>query len=287
MTKTPCQPTNPTPYHKPTAQAGNRPSEGNNPPSMTIPPLKHPFPLVLGLPPVIPAEPAPVQTGGGNPRPLTASTPPSQPPSLLSSSVHPERRRPTTHVLPHFSPLSSVRPERREQVAHPAIYDGCPTCSRSRRTCPDPFPSVRPERSGTESKDPRAVDRTRHWQVQCYIWPSYGTGRTGRHFSYKTYVSSYNKSATAPHPPRTNSQSQFHICPSYGLRRFRSHFSYKNIFPSYKKTADFKEQKKTPLDPSLRHSREGGNPRPPKGQKRKTPFPGGPSPHSLTVFRSS
>ena len=42
---------------------------------------------------------------------------------------------------------------------------------------------------------------TGNWQTPFRSWTSYGTGRTGRHFSYKTQLSSYKKSATGPHPP--------------------------------------------------------------------------------------
>ena len=42
---------------------------------------------------------------------------------------------------------------------------------------------------------------TSNWQTHFRIWSSYGTGRTGRHFSYKTHLSSYKKSATGPHLP--------------------------------------------------------------------------------------
>ena len=41
---------------------------------------------------------------------------------------------------------------------------------------------------------------TGNWQTHFRSWSSYGTGRTGRHFSYKTHLSSYKESATGPHP---------------------------------------------------------------------------------------
>ena len=46
---------------------------------------------------------------------------------------------------------------------------------------------------------------TGNWQTHFPSCSSYGTGRTGRHFSYKTYFSSYKKSATTrPHPLRSS-----------------------------------------------------------------------------------
>ena len=42
---------------------------------------------------------------------------------------------------------------------------------------------------------------TSNWQTHFRIWSSYGTGRTGRRFSYKTHLSSYKESATGPHFP--------------------------------------------------------------------------------------
>ena len=48
---------------------------------------------------------------------------------------------------------------------------------------------------------PRKSLITSNWQTHFRSWSSYGTGRTGRHFSYKTHLSSYKKSATGPRPP--------------------------------------------------------------------------------------
>ena len=39
---------------------------------------------------------------------------------------------------------------------------------------------------------------TGNWQTHFRSWSSYGTGRTGRHFSYKTHLSSYKNLPLAP-----------------------------------------------------------------------------------------
>ena len=90
-----------------------------------------------------------------------------------------------------------VRPvvaRRKSLIAHrsaSAIREAAPLPERRTKTQPPP-PAIHPA--------PGCHPSTYNWQTHFASWSSYGTGRTGRHFSYKRHLSSYNKSATIPPP---------------------------------------------------------------------------------------
>ena len=71
------------------------------------------------------------------------------------------------------------------------IREASPLPERRTKTQPPP---------ATVHPGPGCHPSTYNWQTHFASWSSYGTGRTGRHFSYKRHLSSYNKSATIPPP---------------------------------------------------------------------------------------
>ena len=90
-----------------------------------------------------------------------------------------------------------VRPviaHRKSPLAHrseSSIREASPLPDRRTKTQPPPA-AIHPA--------PGCHPSTYNWQTHFASWFSYGTGRTGRHFSYKRRLSSYKKSATIPPP---------------------------------------------------------------------------------------